>query len=385
MNVRSFVRIMVAVAIAVMSIAGIGGVAVAAPAGSIAGYVRTDNDTAIAGAWVIAWDWDDVTFEGIAYTSADGSYSLTGLRSDIYRVRAYATGYFSEYYDGVSRTAEATQVVVTDPNATSAIDFNLSLGSSIAGHVYQDDGITAIPNAQVDVYENITNSGSWKWLAATVAMVDGSYSVTAFAGPGHYLVKAQSKGWAEEYYDNVTTQGAATPIEITAGNDATGIDFTLTQIGYTSGTVYQADGVTPIGGATITARDNATQSWVGYTRSVSGTGFYYINLDPGTYRILATAPGYMPQVWDNVTVVSGEFTDPENWGNAAPISVVGTDETPDKNFSLLTVKAVSTNAATSVTTTLASLNGNLTSKGGDALDAADDEEPALDKKDRDEF
>jgi hypothetical protein len=140
---------MAAVAFAVMSVAGIGGVAVAAPAGSITGYVRTDNGTAIAGATVSAYVWPTLAFEGKAYTSADGAYSITGLTSGSYHVMARATGYTSEYWNEASTRVAADLVTVTDPSATSGINFTLAPGSYILGHVYRDDGTTPIPNAQV--------------------------------------------------------------------------------------------------------------------------------------------------------------------------------------------------------------------------------------------
>ncbi|MDM7998892.1 MAG: carboxypeptidase regulatory-like domain-containing protein [Dehalococcoidia bacterium] len=352
MNVRSLVSFMVAVVIVVMTVAGIGSVAVAAPAGSITGTVTDDTGTPMAGARVVAWDWDDLTFEGQDYTNADGVYSITGLRSDTYRVRAYADGYYAYYYDGAFTVPESTPVSVTDPYATTGIDFSLDPAPFISGHVYQEDGVTPIDGAWVSVYENITDSGSWKWMAGATTDTGGFYSITAFAGNGNYKVKAESKGWAAEYYDNVTTLETATPV-VVAGGNVTDIDFDLTQIGCISGTVYDGDGVTPLGGVTITARDNATQDWMGYTRSDEVTGFYYINLPPGTYRIQATCSGYISQWWENAAT----------FADATPISVVGVDETPNKNFTMLTVPAVETKAATSILTTSAVLNGDLTSMG----------------------
>ena len=323
---HSFLRIIAAVAFAVMSSAGIGGVAVAAPAGSITGFVTDNNGTAIEGATVSAYDWPTLDFEGVAYTSVDGAYSITGLSSGSYHVMARATGYSSEYWNEASTRVDADLVTVTDPSATSDINFTLTPGSFILGHVYRADGTTPIPNAQVMAYDNVNEPGTWEYMAGTAAKPDGSYSITAGLGAGSYLVMARGEGYAAEYYDNVSTQGAATPVVVTADNDTTGINFTLTQTGYISGTVYQADGVTPLGGVTIRARDNTTQSSMGYAHS-AGSGFYYINLPPGTYRLMAEASGYVTEWYLNA----------DTFGDATPISVDGVNETPNKNFSLLPV------------------------------------------------
>jgi hypothetical protein len=172
-------------------------------------------------------------------------------------------------------------------------------------------------------------------------------------------------GWAGEFYDNVTSilPEDGDPVPVTADDDTTDIDFYLAQSGYISGTVYEADEVTPLGGATITARDNTTTLWEAENDSADGTGFYYINLPPGTYRLVADEdPGHMPQWWNKVTVVSGGVMG--YWGDATAVTVVGTDPTTDRDFSLLTAQAVETNAASGIGTTSATLNGDLSSKGG---------------------
>jgi hypothetical protein len=348
--VRNFFRIMAALVFAILLIAGIGGVAAAAPAGSITGRVyQDDGTTPIAGAQVAAYDWDTGVRVADGYTSLSGSYSIAGLPSGSYRLKAQAKRYLPEYYNNVTTYASAILVSVTDPNPTVDIDFTLTQGSTISGLVYQDDGITPIPIALVTAYDNVT----WEWVGDAHASDSGSYSITTGTGSGSYFVRAMLHGWAAEYYDNVSTQGAATQVAVTAGNDRPNINFTLTQIGLISGHVYRADGVTPVSTASITAYDNATGAWTAQNHSGASGGFYYINLAPGTYRIKAEAPGYITQWWNNVTI----------FDDAMPISVVGLNETPDKDFSLLAEQAVTTNPATSITHNSARLNGELTSLG----------------------
>jgi hypothetical protein len=346
--VRNFFRIMAAVALAVMSIASIGGVAVAAT-GSIAGSVQADNLTPINGAHVVAYNWDTDMFVGEARALPDGTYSITGLPSGTYRVKADYVRYLPEYY----YEGTAAPVSVTDTNATPNIDFTLTPGSSISGHVYQDDNITPINGARVVAYDNVT----WEEVADGYADTNGAYSITTGTGSGSYFLRARYDGWDAEYYDNVSTQDAAIQVQVDAENDTPGKDFTLTQISYISGTVRRADGI-PLGTASITAYENFTDpgnwTWAAQGHSGASGGYYYINLDEGTYKIKATAPGYIDQWWDNVTTRDA----------ASLITVVGTTGVyPDRDFSLLTVQAVTTNPATNVATTSATLNGNLTSMG----------------------
>jgi Carboxypeptidase regulatory-like domain len=105
---------MVAVAIAVMSIVGIGAVAAAEPTGSINGLVTDNSGNPIAGARVDAWEWDFATHEGRDYTDLTGHYSITGLGAEDYRVKAYADGYNAYYYPGVLKAGDAEAVHVDD-------------------------------------------------------------------------------------------------------------------------------------------------------------------------------------------------------------------------------------------------------------------------------
>lgn len=352
-RVRGLLGIMAAVALAVMSLGGIGGVAIAAPAGSITGSVHADNERAIERAYVAAYDWNTNTIEGEAYTIADGTYSITGLRSGSYRVTAVKTGYLPEYWEEATTHGAADPVTVTDPSATSHVDFTLTPGRSISGYVYRDDGTTPIQTAAVVAYEGVTEPGTWKLLAYGYSGADGSYSITTGTGSGSYLVMARGVGYAAEYYNNVSSQEAATPVAVTDKNDATGINFTLTQIGYISGRVYQADGVTPLGGAVVVAYDSATGAWKDSNYSGPGDGYYYINLAPGTYRLRAEASGYMTEWYLNA----------DTFGTATPVAVVGLKEKTGVNFTLEPGLAVTTNQATNLTTNSARLNGDLTSLG----------------------
>ena len=346
---RNIVRIIAAVVLAIMSIAGIGGVAVAAPAGSITGYVHADSGTPINGAHVVAYNWDTGMFVGEDHARPNGTYSITGLPSGSYRVKADYTRYLPEYYN----EGTVTLVSVTDPNATPDVNFTLTPGSSISGHVYHDDGTTPLPTAHVVAYENVTVPGTWTWLADGYSGADGFYTIATGTGAGTYRVKAVATGYAAEYYHNVSDPAAFTPVTVTAGDDTPGIDFTLTQVGYISGTVCKADGVTPISTAQIVAYDSATGNWVDDAYSGASAGYYYINLPPGTYRLMAKALGYTTQWYVNVTTFAA----------ATPVSVVGLKETPNRNFTLKTLLGVTTNDASNLATTSATLNGDLTGLG----------------------
>ena len=219
--------------------------------------------------------------------------------------------------------------------------------ASITGYVHADDG-TPINEAHVVAYDNATGER----VVEGYAGADGSYGITIGIGPGTYRVKAQAKGYAAEYYHNVSGPAAATTVSVTAWDETNDINFTLARIGFISGAVFEDSGL-PIPTARIVAYDNTTRNSVDESDSAAGAGDYYINLPPGTYRLKAEAAGYLSEWYANVT----------SFGAATPVSVVGLNEEPHIYFSLGTVLGVTTGPATHITTTSAWLNGNLTSMG----------------------
>jgi hypothetical protein len=362
MNMRNFFRIMVAVALTMMWIAGIGGVAVAAN-GSITGHVYEDGGiTPIHAARVVAYDWNTGLLMGEDTTNSQGVYSILGLQPGSYRVKAEAGGHVAEYYDGVTTAGGASLVQVADGTATALIDFTLTVGSTISGTVYLEDGTTPLISqvAHIMAYDNLTGTLVGDGYSSDV---DGTYSVTTGTEAATYRVMAEARGYGPEYFDNVTTFGAATQVSVDAPPfDYPGVDFSLAPSGFISGHVYRDDGETPITNALITVYDNATVN--GVADAHSGTydnAPYYVNLAPGSYRLKAEATGYLTQWYYDFTVPSGEVP-LAHWSSASTVTV-DTTEVPDIDFSLPTVEAVATDLATDITYSSATLNGDLTSMG----------------------
>ena len=108
-------------------------------------------------------------------------------------------------------------------------------GISISGTVYEADGTTPVPNADVWAEQDGNGGGG------TFTKQDGTYMIEGLA-PGDYLVFAEAPGFAGEFYPGTLDENSATLITVTAGADAPEIDFTLELGGTISGTVYEADG-----------------------------------------------------------------------------------------------------------------------------------------------
>jgi hypothetical protein len=98
-------------------------------AGSITGYVKSDDGNPISGASVYAYS-DDFPGSG-ALTQEDGIYVIEGLPSGDYFVQVTVLGYISEYYDDTTSEDDATLVRVNAPEETPDINFVLIPGETL--------------------------------------------------------------------------------------------------------------------------------------------------------------------------------------------------------------------------------------------------------------
>lgn len=244
----------------------------------------------IAGATVEArlagqqgWDYS-------ATAASDGSFALFSLPTGSYVVRVTASGYAREYWDNVTPSHEATVVNVSAGVTVPGIDFVLTEGGAIAGHIYQSDGITPIEGAQVLVrpskYEH--DAGFW---ATTDAK--GAYTVEGLS-LGNFKVMAGGPGFAgSRFYDGAEGvygwwNAASANVMVRPPATTDGIDIILHRAASISGHVYQSDGVTPIPNVSIGADAIEIPAGVEHWGSSNDAGYYVIDgLPPGSFRLQA--------------------------------------------------------------------------------------------------
>jgi len=87
--------------------------------------------------------------------SATGTYTITGLSAGTYYLRTSSSdNYVSEWWaspQSLWDCAGAQPVVVTEGEAVTGKDFQLELGATISGTVYQSDGKTALTDKEVSL------------------------------------------------------------------------------------------------------------------------------------------------------------------------------------------------------------------------------------------
>ncbi len=228
----------------------------------------------IAGVYAQAYLNDGTTWvKSSAATTAEGNYTISGLRPGSYKIRfhAYETAYATAWYSSASSPANtvpgADQATLVAAGTSDSIDGQLSTGGSISGTVSKIDGVNTVPvaGALVVIYDS-AEPHAFRGFITTGA--DGTYTVPGILVPeggGKYIVQFYEKyvnniqSGLTEWYDNVSAN--ATPTEVTITEDADGnkstisIDAVLDR-GPISGKVSYTTG-SPVAGVTVKVTPSA--------------------------------------------------------------------------------------------------------------------------------
>ncbi len=304
--------------------------------GSISGTVyQTDGTTAVVGAFVRAHDPSPGGANGDAVSGADGTYTIPSLPDGSYIVEAQAAdqGLGTEFYDNVSDWSEATRVSVSSGADVPSIDFSLGSGGSISGRITQSDGTTPIG----DVFVHASDYDTGAYASGATSAADGTYTIQGLL-PGDYRIETwvpEELSFAQEFYQETTDYQLAAPVMVSLGTDTPSIIFTLSQGGSVAGTVYEADGTTPIANVDISANSYDGGGGGGWANTASDGSYVIRGLVPGDYRIQARGStlGYAQEFYQEtsdyqqaarVTVVSGQTKEGINFTLGQGGSVTGT-------------------------------------------------------------
>lgn len=195
----------------------------------------------------------------VTSSAADGTYAISRLRTDHYKVRfsAYAStiGYVRQFYDGKATKKEADPVAVTaGATPVSGVDAAMHEGGAIAGTV--TDAETHAPLAGIEVC-------SGGFCDATAA--DGTYEVVGLKS-GSYRVRfgggwQETAGYAPVYYHDQQNWEAAQKVTVAVGSTTGGIDQEMHKGGRITGTVVDDSTEAPLEGISVCAEDPATYSY----------------------------------------------------------------------------------------------------------------------------
>lgn len=184
----------------------------------------------------------------------------------------------------------------------SAIDIELVAGTgSLTGILLGPDGkglggATVVVGGSVQVGGDVDSDS----LPTTTTLTEGAvgtFSMSGLAAPGDYTLTFTLDGYAAETVPiSLSDNGAPPKVTATLG----------TKLGGVRGTVIGPGGA-PYVGATVTAT-NGARTWSTTSSSpggaLTGGGYLFSGLEPGTYSVTVTADGVRQQT-GIVTVASG--------------------------------------------------------------------------------
>ncbi|WP_461187018.1 SdrD B-like domain-containing protein [Arthrobacter sp. Z4-13] len=227
------------------------------------------------------------------YTSSDGTYSVRGLAAGSYKVAfnrssGYTTTEEAQFYNNKPESAgvaQAQSIVVGSGQSVPNINATLVQGGSITGTATDLAG-KPVAGTGVLAY---TSNGS---LIARTGVTDaaGKYSIQGLS-TGLYLLKLRGSTplLADLYSGNTTSEAAATPVAVTAGQPtALDLEYATAQVTTTVPTITG----TPKVGSVLTAVPGAwgpSPVTLAYQWKVNGTPV--TGATAGTYKPVAADAG----------------------------------------------------------------------------------------------
>src|SRR5680860_219002 len=264
-----------------------------APEATISGTI-TDADSAepVEGIEACAYFASDQSFADCDTTDAAGTYQLTGLLGNSYKISflpPYESNYIRQYYDEKSTFGEADAVAVTAGEAKGEVDAELQPGGEITGTVTDADTEAAISEASVCAYD----ASSGEYVACGYTNADGEYTIAGLRTRSYKIsfLPPYDSNYIRQYYDEKSTFGEADAVAVTAGEAKGEVDAELQPGGEITGTVTDADTEAAISEASVCAYDASSGEYVacGYTNA---DGEYTIaGLSTRSYKV-EFAPGY---------------------------------------------------------------------------------------------
>jgi uncharacterized surface anchored protein len=280
---------------------GSAAVTVSTPAtAAIAGQVKDEAGAGLSESVVTVMRLNRPAWRKSATSDQDGRYQIDNLIAGDYIVWAEHTGYISEYYDGAMYLREATPVRLAEQDTLENIDFELGPGATISGTVTADSSGEPLNGAHVVAVLRVDPRVSFHALTNE----NGAYSLVGLPS-GSYLLHANSAGYVQEFFDNAANPEDATLVEVQAGQETSGINFSLASSSAITGIVTAEDG-TPIAEAQVAVAALISTPFGGHHRFIHHTrtdenGEYIIQVRPGIYIVHAEAEGYAGEWYEDAS------------------------------------------------------------------------------------
>ena len=245
-------------------------------------------------------------------TDADGRYTLIGLPSGTYKVRAegHDQGYVRTFYPDQFDRGNADYITVADSEAIEGIDFDLELGATLTGRVTDAD--TGLPIADLGLRARPPRGNELSWAGTNT---NGRYILKGLPGGLLVEVKIEGEGYVQ----------ARAQILIGDAGVTQSADFTLTRGTTISGRVFDVDTGLPIANVDVDADNTSRSGPNSYARTDALGNYTLRGVAPGTYRI---------EVRNTRSYIREYYDDRLGWDNADFISIQGESPITGIDFAL---------------------------------------------------
>lgn len=260
--------------------------------------------------------YQDARVSRIAVTDENGRFTVSNLPAGKYSVSATKTGYVTMASGQRRALRPGLPIELADGQAVTDIDLRLPRGGVITGRIRDEDG-EALARATVRVMRFLYVRGERQLVSTEGDQTDdrGEYRVFGLP-PGEYVVSAVSGGsdrgprrslsdfgpfepedplnYAPTYYPGFTSVGEAARVTVGAGQEQTGIDFSLILVptarvrGVISGMSPEAPGRTMV--MLIQEELSGARRAPNFRAPVGADSTFTIDMvPPGRYLAVATA------------------------------------------------------------------------------------------------
>jgi len=179
--------------------------------------------TGVSGAMVKVYD-QFKAFVTYVTTATDGTFSLTGLPTGMYKVEFIKYNLASNWFDGHRTYDSADWVSVTAGNTTSGVNGSL-LGALVVSGTVTDEQAVGIPRVKVSAYDVATSTP-----LSPTSVTDslGNYTLNSLS-PGNTRIYFDSfgTGYFPEWWDDKKAMAEANAINLVPGVAYPNIDARL--------------------------------------------------------------------------------------------------------------------------------------------------------------
>lgn len=276
---------------------------------TISGAVTDNLGAAVTDGYVDAYvgtpcDPTTYTLVGTASTDGSGAYTISGLPTGTYYLKAFSNNHISEWWvTGATSSdctlAESVPVVLGD--TVTGKDFQLDIGATISGTVKDSAGNAILDDlGYVEVY---TDACTYTFAGFAIINTDGTYAVAGLPTGAYYLKAYPSGNYVSEWRVDSTTSttacASALAVPVAVGETVTTKDFQLDTGAQNSGTVKDSYG-SPIAGGLVYAYAGdpcAGTDLAAFVIDVNGT-YKITGLPVGNYYLKAYSNGnHLPEWW----------------------------------------------------------------------------------------